>query len=425
MAEEFYLLHNEIILVLAASENINGFKVSYAAPMAVQNQQPLFIEIKNDTSEKISQYYIKDDAHFPNKIIEFEITDCKKDEKIKIHFEYFVLVKNETYEDLPEIIDILHENMPNEVKTWLTATKSVQSESIFLKLLARLFNGFGNNLIKTINKIIIYTPFHLYFLQLLRLFLETNPILRPIFLPKKYFTGLMDATSYFFFGGLCAAQANFSAALLRANGIPTRILIVTMFGRVFFKGEKTWLDSHHYMLEIYCPGYGWIKGTPGKFPHQPKNYVILRVLYPEDENIAGNGLSYYGGMAPWFWISNKNVSLLFPESIKMIYKKPYGDVSGVPAIRLWCDRRIKIDSKQANELLEISNNVWKVYINILGVHLDNKHGKIFEKTVADQKKAISHLKNNDITNCIKILNDVLIKYKQIVRKSNSKENLHI
>ena len=200
----------------------------------------------------------------------------------------------------------------------------------------------------------------------------------------------MDALSCFFIGGLCTAQTNFATALLRATGIPTRILIVTAFGQVFFIGEKKWLDSQHYMLEFYCPGYGWIKSTPGKIGYEPKNYVITRIVYLEDENIAGNGLSYYGGMAPWFWITDENVSLEFPENLIKAYRKPRGNVSGVPAIRLWTENKITTEESKANIVFVLTQDVWRLYTKHNKTNLNGADKHNFDGAFESQKKALKY-----------------------------------
>jgi len=418
--KEVYIIHNEIILDMIAHEDVSSFNVSYAVPIIDENQQPIYIDIKNDNSNKIKKCLIKNDIYYPNKLIVFTLKDCKKNEKIRLHFEYIVLVLNENYEKIPNRLYLNKKKIPDKYKIWLKSTESVQSNNILIKFFSQLVKGFSNNVIKIINRIIIYTPVHLYFLQLLRLILETNPLLRRIFLPKKYYTGLMDAISYLFFGGLCAAQTNFSTALLRAQGIPTRILIVSMFGRVFFTGEKTWLDSHHYMMEIFLPEYGWIKLTPGKFPHEPKNYVILRILHPQDENTAGNGLSYYGGMAPWFWIDSKKISLVFPEIENMMYKKPHGDVSGVPAVRLWKDEKIPIKKNKFLEIKELINKIWNVYVRIIGIKLEQSDNKIFKNNLINYKNVISLIQKNNINRASTNLERILENLENIISKYNLK-----
>jgi transglutaminase-like putative cysteine protease len=414
MKQDLYLLHGETILKLRSNKDVNSFKVTHVIPLNYEEQAPIFFEVKNTSSAEIISYQITDDIHPPNKVVNFIISPLKTNKIVHIHFEYWVIIKNKKYHDIPPYVRISSDsNLPDHLKTWLSSTESVQSNNIFIRLRAFRFRFFDKNLINVTKKILYYIAFHRFFLQLLRLILEINPYLRPIFLRKRYYTGLMDAVSCFFLGSLCAGQINLAVALMRANKIPTRILIGTMFGMVFFAGENVWLDSQHYMMEFYCPGYGWIKCTPGKFAHQPKNYIISRVVYPEDENVAGNGFSYYGGMVPWFWIENENIDLAFPDEILTIYKKPYGNVSGVPATRFNTLKKISSDYKQSNIAFELTKNIWEAFTKLQGLILDNENKRRYNEAIQKHKKALRSFKNSDLDEYTKNLKLALSNYQNI------------
>jgi hypothetical protein len=304
-------------------------------------------------------------------------------------------------------------DLPKQLRNWLASTKSVQSDNFLIKIKAILLRGFTNNLVRAAKKITYYSTIHRFFLQIIRLKLETNPLLRSLFLRKQYYTGLSDAVSCIFIGGLCTAQTNFAAAMLRAIGIPVKILIVTAFGQTRYIGEKKWLDSQHYMFEFYCPNYGWIKSTPGKIGYQPKNYIISRIVYPEDENLAGNGLSYYGGMTPWFWITNENVSLLSPDVIRTMYKIPRGKVSGVPAIRMWTENKIDTYKNKANSVFILTQNVWKLFTKYIGMNSNSTYNNILENAVKYQKKALEYLILSDVKNYERYLNNAYNQYNNL------------
>jgi hypothetical protein len=416
MKKDLYLLRSETLLILQATDNVDSFNVIYAVPPNYTDQVPVFFEVRNDTSAEIIDYKIINDIHLPNRLLKFSIAPIEKGKKIVIHFDFWVLVNNKKYNDLPGYIRIPEEmNLPESTKTWLASTNAIQADNMFIKFKARFFKGLNNNLLCLVKKIIIYVSFHRWVLQTLRRYIEMNSYLRPFLLRRQYWTGLMDAISCLFFGGLCCGQANLAAALLRANGVPTKILIVTTFGsvKVSYVGEKKWLDSQHYMIEFYCPDYGWIKCTPGKFGFQPKNYIIFRIIYPEDEDIAGNGLSYYGGMEPWFWISNKNISIIFPEEIISSYKKPRGNVSGVPAIRIWTEKKITIEDSTADSVFNITQNAWELYVRCSNIDLNVTKKQDFEVAVDAQRKAIEHFNQSLVEKYIEYQNIAINKFKII------------
>jgi hypothetical protein len=391
---DLYLLHYETILRLKAIKDLTSSEFIYSLPCNYKNQVPVLFNIRKDSSEKIIKSYIQNDKNHPNKRVHFIISHLQKNETIKIHFECWILVKNNKFNALPKNTKLSKRiNLPNEVEKWLISSESIQSNNIIIRFKSKLLKGFNKDIISFSKKVIISLCFHRILLQNLRLFLEINPFLRSKLLRKSYYTGLMDALSYYFFGGLCCAQTNYAAAILRADGIPTRILITTRIAkRGRFAGEKTWLDSHHYMFEFYCPGYGWIVAEPGRIAPQPKNYIISKIVYPEDENIAGNGLSYYGGMSPWFWISNNDVELVFPEEMCSSYKKPKGNVSGVPGIRLWTESKINMDKDIAEIVFNLTKKVWELFVKNYSFE-NNHHVTDIDN---DLEQTIECFKNSDI-----------------------------
>jgi len=414
---DLYLLRSEIYLLLKSVEET--FDVLYSIPPDYGEQILVYFEILKDTSTDLINFSIDNDTRFPNRVVKFKISSNRIDKKIIIHFQYWVLIKNRKFDNLPKYVEITNpKNLSENTNKWLTSTESVQSNNIFIKIKAKLLKGFSKNLIIIAKRIIYYSSIHRPFLQLLRLFLEINPILRPLFLRRQYYTGLMDAISFFFIGGLCAAQTNFATALLRSLGIPTRILIVTAFGNIYSIGEKKWLDSQHYLFEFYCPGYGWIKSTPGILGYPTKNYIISRIIYPEDEEIAGNGLSYYGGMAPWFWIKNNNVSLMFPEKFIKFYKKPFGKVSGVPAIRLWTEKKISIGYIDYKKIFISTHKAVESFVKCSQFNLKKtKMNFKYEDAKKIHKKSIKFLKSLHINKFIESIEDSNKKYIEILTSS--------
>lgn len=414
---DIYLLHCETFICLKARMQTKKFEFLYSMPPDYEEQIPLFFNLRSSSSKKIDNYQIIDDELKPNKLIKFNIKPLKKQEKIKIHFDYFVIIKNNRYKDLPKYANFPDiGELPEETKIWLKSTEAIQANNFFIKFTSIFLKSLNKNMIYLLKKILYYTPLHRFILQNLRIFLEKNSFLRPIFLPKKYWTGLCDAVSYLIFGGHCTGQANFAAALLRALGIPTKILIVSSFGLVVYKSEKIWFDSKHYIIESFCPGYGWIKSTPGKLGYQTKNYIISRIVYPDDENIAGNGLSYYGGMEPWFWINNENVVLEFPNNIISLYKKPLGNVSGVPAHRLSTEGKINVDNKTAERIFFKIRKIWNFNsnFNINKIDMDDNIKNYYNKGIIAQKNSLNFFNNEGLNKFEKLIDNCIYYFSKIV-----------
>jgi len=393
-----YLLNGETIIILKAKNDTKAFNIKHAIPLIYHNQIPIYFNIIENKSNKIENYIIYDDKNAPNKLLNIKISSMKKNESITLHFFYSVLVKNNNYKDLPVYKKIPNENeLQEDIKKWLTPTKSIQANNIFLKLKALFLKPRNKNLIALTKRTCFFSCYHRLFLGLLRKYIEETPILHNLFLPRKYWTGLNDAISYHFLGGLCGGKANYETALLRCNNIPTRVLTTT----TMYYGEKKWIDAQHFIIEFYCPDYGWITAMSGRMPYQPKNFIILRINYPEDENIAGNGLSYYGGTLPWFWIDNPNIDIDFPEKY-ISYKRMKG--SGVPAVCGWIEKKITVNDAIAEEILTLTKKAWEMNMQYLSKV--NKE-KIFKEGQQIQKKIIEYFKQSDIEKCIEQLHFLL------------------
>jgi len=411
--DELYLLHSEILIILRAEQFIKEFKIKYSVPPVYGNQTPLFIKIREESLKKIMKYEIVEDINPPNKLIVFSIKTMEKNEEMTLHFDFLVIIKNKKYQDLPKNVEIAcKSDLPENTKIWLESTEAVQSENILIRIKAKFLRGLSNNFLVVLKRIIFYTPFHRILLQQVRMFLEKNSFFRSFFLPRKYWTGLCDAISYFIFGGHCAGQANFATSLLRAIGIPTKILIVREFGLHLYKEEKEWFDSQHYLIESYCPDYGWITCTPGQVGRQPKNYIITRVVYPDDENIAGNGLSYYGGMEPWFWIDNSSISLVFPEKYINFCKKPIGKVSGVPIDRLMTEKKLFVNQVISKKIFYLAFISWNLFTINVEKHL-KENNNYFKKALEMHQDAVDCFINADIKKFISKLNNAIKIYKKI------------
>ena len=156
---------------------------------------------------------------------------------------------------------------------------------------------------------------------------------------------------------------------------------------MFYRGKdyrkKGWLDAHHYAFECYNKEYGWINGVPGGFPTPTNHGIILRINHLEDEDLAGNGLSYYGGIQPWFWISNNNISLTSPG---VLFKKKKFRKSGEIYLRGWIEKNLEINHDISNQVLDILKKNWILYIEFFGKRLNDKDDNLFQNAVKCQKK---------------------------------------
>jgi len=355
--QELDLLHGEVLFYIEPLDNLNEpFNITLAIPPNYENQAPILIDIRDDTTADIISYKIVNDTNQPNKIIKLEIGPINTEEKPSLHFDFWVLVKNEDYSDLPSYVKIPKKSeLPEETKTWLVSTKAIQSDNILIKCKAHQLRRFTfGNLNRLADKIVFFTKIHAY---------------RP-FMSLFHLCG-HDALSCFLLTGQCTGLANLGTALFRANGVPAKDLIVM----------PCFLDKWiymHWISEYYCPEYGWILAETSWNinPHQPKNNIILRVNYPEDENEAGNKFSRgYGGLEPWYWMPKTVYPL-------MDYKNKS---SGT---RACIEKELITDNRIANLAFNLTWDVYELHTKYFGINLIGDNKIHFDNAISAQQNAI-------------------------------------
>ena len=204
-------------------------KIAFPIPLTFEDQVPIYFEIHTQPEDALKETVIKKrDAY--NWIAELTFNSLKKGETIEIAWDGYVFIRDHDYSQLPENVELPKENeLPKEILPWLASTACVQVDNPEIQEKAREIRGESTNIIdiaqKTAN------------------FLETG-------ITRGEFRSL-DAVEALHKGGSCTSFANLAAALLRANGIPTRILAV----------YPTWSPSlqTHYIVEFYMPDYGWVR----------------------------------------------------------------------------------------------------------------------------------------------------------------------
>jgi hypothetical protein len=379
-----YILAGEHQFTIKALDDVDESFFRYSIPINYHYQAPLFLSVNGE----FLSYKIIDDEGIYNKLIEFCLPSMKKNTEIKISFNYKVLARRGDYKKIKEKISFDElKKIPDSEKKWLESTKSIQSNNLLIKITARLLQGFSNDIMHFCKKIMFWGAYRKPFFVWFKTFIAKHPLLNRIFLSDMYFYRLEDALSCLLFGACCTGRSNLQTALFRARGVPARDLICTCV----FYGKEYWMDGQHYITEFFCPGYRWIRTQPGQMLSPPKDNIILRIVSIEDENIAGNGTSEQGGMASWFWFSNKNVFFGIPKGF-MSYKFPEKRKYGVPSSRGWTNFKTKITHENAEKIFSITGEVWELFTKNAGRCKDDKD-MIFNKGFLFHRESEKKLKN--------------------------------
>jgi hypothetical protein len=343
------------------------------------------LEIYNDsTTSFIIHYEIENDTNEPNKIINFTIGAMEKDESVLLHFSCWVLVKNHDFSDLPPYVKIPKKyQLPEDTKIWLASTKEVQLHSLLIRHKARQLHGMSDNLIRYAKRIAPFIRNHRFGLFVLELNL-----------------GLLlsqDARTTLLINGENVGRSHLACAFFRIYDIPARVLLVN--------NDQGFWTQMHYMVEYYCPGYGWVlvETTGGKTPYATKRQVVNRVCYPEDEQDTKRDYIFplMKGEERWLWIDNINV---FPF---------YVDCKSGSKSQMFSEAVVSIDPLTADYAFVLTQIVFRLYQKYLGENLIDENLHHFHNALLYQKDAITAMKADNPDGYISFLNKAYEEYKEI------------
>ena len=310
------------VMVMEAVEAEGEDRVCFSVPIHTESQIPLLVHVETDPPTCLADYRLSPSVGM-NQIMEVRLHPIRAGEVIKLHWRAYALLGAKDYSALPEGAPIPQTLSP-ELQRWVDPQPSMQSDAdMILEKAAVLAAG---------DKSV---------LQVAEAVLDFMKELRPRGGPQDALTTLKTM------GGVCNGHATLSCALLRASGIPTRVLAVLPLGVQVLT---------HYLVEFYAPDFGWVWLEPSfmSLPHQPSEDVVLGVLYPEDDR----GI---GGLERVAYTSSDLVLLTYdPESQEVegqtaealrSFSGSWEEVSHACAetIKLWQDYESNVDPKSPQE----------------------------------------------------------------------------
>lgn len=384
--KELYLLRVEHFLYLNASESLEVFHVLFSFPPDYGYQVPILLELHNDsTLSRIIHYSIQDDALPPNKIINFTLGPMNQSDSILLHFSCWVLVKKHDFTDLPVYVKIPRKyQLPEENKIWLSTTKQVQVHSLLINIKARHLRGLSDNLVRYAHRISLFIKYHRY-----------------LFFVIGLNTGLLlaqDARTTLLFNGENVGRSHLACAFFRTQNIPARVLLAN--------NDQGFWTQMHYMVEYFCPGYGWVLLDPtfGKTPYPTYHQVINRVCYPEDEQDTKRDYIFplMKGEERWLWIDTE-------------YVVPYYvDCDQGSKSRMFTEAKVSADEIVTSYAFVLTQIVFRMYQGFFGMNLTQENQQHLENAIQYQKQAIHELQQAlNLEGYISYLNRAYDEYQEI------------
>jgi hypothetical protein len=319
-------------------------------PVIHLHQTPVMItKVLSEPEGKVDGYHISQNYSGSNALLVVDLVELPFNQKVNVFFNVSTIIKSDDYDDLPKELPITSvESLPDETKEWLTPSEFIQSDHWRINLLASLLNGFNDNLIKTTNRVSIYT----------------GKIIRYLGgFPQDALTTLKHHFA------VCTGKANLAAALLRSNDIPARILMVF---------------PTHYIVEYYAHPYGWVRSetTQGKMPCPTQAYTVSFCAYPEDETVSNvvNGCSPYAGVIAYWGSSNDQVEWGI-EYTKWKYLDDYS---------------VSVSNEVLDQTFSLTQQGYRYFMNYTGASLTPTQGMHYSDAVSFQNMALSSFKEHDL-----------------------------
>lgn len=385
-SSEVYLLRTEHYLYLSAKESTEAFTVLFSFPPQYGYQVPIYLEIHNDTTEKLLRYTIEDDINKPNKVIRFCIDSLDKHALVLLHFSCFVVVQNHDFNNLPSTVRFPRKwQIPEDTRIWLSSSKVVQVHSLLIQRKAQQLRSIHNNMIPFAENVAWFIKYHRYGLFVLQLNLG------------MFFS--QDARTTLLIGGENVGRSHLACALFRSQNIPARIILA--------HNDQGFWTQMHYMVEYYAPEYGWVllDSTKGQTPYETKRQVINRICYPSDEQDTKTDYIFkrMKGEERWLWI---NTSLVEPYFV---------DCDVGSKSQMFQEGMIKTDSFTSEYTLFFTGIVFYLYQQYLGLNLTGDNKLHFEQAVFYQQMALQEFsEHHNIQGYLIYLDLAYDEFKQII-----------
>jgi transglutaminase-like putative cysteine protease len=339
------------------------YEAYFHIPISFQEQVPILIEV--ESPDLIDYRFVH--LNPPNVIIAARM---KQAEWTELKWTAWVLVKENTYSDLPYSVPIPNlEELPKSVRKWLLPTDCSQISAQIVKEKAESVRGTTTDLMKLANDICSFCyeiPWNF-----------------------PHWPMAFDAVYALKWGNSCTGHAHAGAALFRANGIPARSLLNIPVGS---SGSDM-----HWIVDYYVPDYGWVRmeTSSGKNPIHPEEEIVTFASNPEDE-----------------------FCLFFPCAIDGCWH------TSDPALGMWRpdwagahrafdEGFINYSSDEIELAHSITNSVFFYYSRYWGIKLTPAQKVSFQYAHYKQKAALTDLQNSNLDGYMAKMQQALTSYQKV------------
>jgi hypothetical protein len=238
-------------------------------PLSYRDQTPLSYELRVTPPASVNAVDVVRDGP-DNFVLRVKLAEGRRG-SVKITFKSIVLIGPSDFSSVPESAPF-PETWPEDARPWLAATWCADSDHERIQAIASGIRAATNDVLEIIRRVQTATG------NVFRLAQGRGKSLTAVEALDKQ--------------GSCTSCANLVAAVLRACGVPARIVA----------GYPSWSGplQTHYIVEAYIPEYGWypIESTMGRSPWPNFQQALVAIIPPkyEDRARAGARVGVAGGV---------------------------------------------------------------------------------------------------------------------------------
>ena len=344
---------------LAGRASSDTYQTYFHVPIPFHEQAPILLQV---TCPQLIDYrFLTEDP--PNLMVAARMANA---DNAVLDWTAWVLVKENTYADLPSYVPIpTPDQLPDSVKPWLEETDCCQITAPIVQFKADSVRDTTTNLMKLAEDV--------------SRFCATLPAET-----ASHDPGACDAAYALQWGAACTGCANAAAALLRANGIPARVLLnVPVVAPSFM----------HYIIDYYVPGYGWVRmeSIGGINPMPPQDHLVVRACNPGDEfplwqpyGVEGDWHSSDSAFGGWFFGHEAFAVLTLSDS-----------------------------SEQVDYAIALTDWVFGYYSAYSGIRLTPAESAAFASGLGHQTDALARIQASDLPGYIIDMEEALIDYQNV------------
>jgi hypothetical protein len=234
-----------------------GPRLLIPLPLDYREQVPLSFELMTRPPGRIRAAHIYLDRP-GGWVAQVDLAPLPRNEKVVLDWTSVVIVGPRSFRDFPQSAALPGE-WPAEARPWLAATLCAEADDPRIRKVATTIRDTSRDVRRIIEGTLRWMSA-----------LETE---------GRETCSVFDAVQALDHSGSCLSNANLAVALLRANGIPARVL----------GGYPSWASvpmECHFIVEAWVPGYGWfpIEPTQCHAPVRPFDQIEVSIVPPDYED---------------------------------------------------------------------------------------------------------------------------------------------